>query len=100
MAANVYDVGDLVRVSAVFKNASAVATDPTAISFKYRKPSTGVVTTLVYPTDAALVRDSQGNYHVDISITEKGVWIHKFIGTGAVQAVEESNFVVKGSLIE
>lgn len=99
MNANVYDVGDLVRVSAVFKNAAGTATDPTATSIKIRKPD-GVVTTLVFGVDGALIRDSAGTFHTDISITMKGEWIHKFIGTGAVQAVEEKNFLAKPSLVE
>lgn len=99
MSANVYDIGDLVRVSAAFKNEAGVATDPTAVSVKIRKPS-GAVTTLVYGVGVELVKDSTGNYHTDISIDAKGIWIHKFIGTGAVQAVEESTFIAKPSLIE
>jgi len=99
MSANVYDVGDLVRLSAIFKNAAAVDTDPTTVSVKVRNPS-GVVTTLLYGTDAALVKDSTGNYHADITITAKGVWIHKFIGTGIVTAVEEAAFLARGSLVE
>jgi hypothetical protein len=99
MSANVYDVGDLVRISAVFKNSAGTATDPTAVSCKIRK-SDGTVTTLVYGTDVALVRDSEGNYHTDISITLKGLWMHKFIGTGAVQATEVGALLGKSSLIE
>jgi len=99
MSANVYDIGDLVRVSAVFKNTLAVATDPTTVSCKVRQPN-GTVTTLVYGVNNELVKDSTGNYHTDISVTARGIWMHKFIGTGSVQATEEKTFLVKSSLIE
>ena len=98
MSANVYDVGDLVRVSAVFKNAAGAEADPTAVSFKFRKPD-GVVTTWGVAVNQ-IVKDSDGNFHADLNITVKGVWIYKFIGTGAVQAVEEASLVVRPSLIE
>lgn len=93
MTINVYQKGDLARVTALFKNAAGTATDPTAVSFKYTKPS-GTTVTLVYLTDAGLVKDSTGNYHVDIDITEAGWWHNSFIGTGAVQAVEHAEFNV------
>ncbi|HJT63078.1 MAG TPA: hypothetical protein VJ797_15520 [Burkholderiales bacterium] len=93
MTIGVCQVGDLRRVTAVFKNDAGTATDPTAVSFKYTKPS-GTTTTLVYLTDAALVKDSTGNYHVDLSVTEAGWWHYRFIGTGAVQAVEDGEFMV------
>jgi len=98
MSANVYDVGDLVRVSAVFKNAAGVDTDPTTVSFKFRKPD-GTVTTWAV-TAGQIVKDSTGNYHADLAVTNAGEWRHRFIGTGTVTAVEENSFLVKSSLIE
>lgn len=93
MAINVVQKGDLQRVSAVFKNAAGTATDPTAVNFKYTKPA-GTTVTLVYLTDAALVKDSTGNYHVDLDVTDAGWWHYRFIGTGAVQAVDDGEFMV------
>lgn len=93
MAINVHQKGDLVRVSAAFKNDAGTAADPTTVSFRYTKPS-GTVTTLVYLTDAALVKDSVGNYHVDLDANEAGIWVHVFIGTGTVQQVQDGEFTV------
>ena len=36
--ANAYDIGDLVRVSVVFKDSSGVDADPTAVTLTIRKP--------------------------------------------------------------
>lgn len=93
---NVYQKGDLARISGVFKNAAGVATDPTTVSFKYVKPS-GIIVSLAYPADAAVVRNSAGDFYVDISVNEPGTWFYRFIGTGAVQVVEEGQFGVEAS---
>lgn len=92
-----YDLGDLVRCSAVFKNAAGTNTDPTTVTAKVKTP-TGVTTTYVYGTDVALVRDSAGNYHVDITTTEAGTWSYRFVGTGAVVQADETVFYVEASL--
>ena len=96
MAINVYKKGRLVRFSAAFTNAAGTATDPTAVTFKIRSPA-GTTTTYVYGTDAELVRDSAGNFHVDFAMTAAGDWAHRWEGTGAVVTAEESQVVVEPS---
>lgn len=95
---NLYDLGDLVRVAGTFKNTSGVTIDPTTVAFKVRAPG-GAVTTYVYPTDGALVRDSIGNYHVDVSANAAGTWRYRWESTGTGQAAEEGAFVVEGSVL-
>lgn len=80
-----YHQGDVVTISAVWTNAAAEATDPAAVFAKYRDPS-GNVETLTYGVDAALVRDSTGNYHVDVDADEAGWWGYRFYSTGTGQA--------------
>jgi hypothetical protein len=91
-----YDIGDLVRVSVTFTNMSEAVVDPTGITLKYKTPG-GVITTLTYPTDAALVRDSTGVYHADIDATEAGTWEYRFQGTGAVKAAVEGLFNIRST---
>jgi hypothetical protein len=57
--------------------------DPPALVFKVRRPS-GTVTTLTYPVDAALVRDSIGKFHVDVLFADVGNhgWSWHTGGTG------------------
>jgi hypothetical protein len=55
MSTTIYDIGDAVRCSATFKDSSNAAVNPTTVTFKYKDPS-GNVATLVYGTDAALVK--------------------------------------------
>jgi hypothetical protein len=91
-----YHVGDLVRISAAFTNAAGTAVDPTAVFAKYKDPS-GNTTTLEYLVDAALVKDSTGNYHVDIDVDEVSRWRYRFYSTGTGQAANEGSFDVKES---
>jgi hypothetical protein len=93
---NRYDIGDLVRVSAAFSDVAGAAIDPTNVAFKFKDPA-GAVTAYVYATDAALVRDSAGNYHVDVSVDSSGRWHYRWESTGAGQAAEEGQFIVDAS---
>ena len=87
-----YTLGGLLRMPATFK-VGTVLTDPTTITFKYLKPS-AVLVTLIYGTDAALVKDSTGKYHVDLDLDEAGLWKWRYWSTGAVQAAAQGDFRV------
>lgn len=94
--ANTYDKGDLVRVAAVFTNTAGTAIDPTAVLFQFRGP--GVDTTdYTYGTDTELVKDSTGNYHVDINANASGKWYYRFYATGTGQSADEDYFAVARS---
>lgn len=90
---NRYHLGDLVRVSGVFTNAVGTAVNPTVVNLSFRNPS-GNETTYIYGTDAALVKDSTGNYHVDIDADEAGIWHYRWWSTGTGQAAEAVKFIV------
>lgn len=92
MTINLYKKGQKVRCSVEFK-VNTTLTDPTAVTGKFKKPS-GTVTTYVYLTDGALVKDGVGLYHFDVTTDEKGEWSFRFEGTGACTAVEEAAFNV------
>lgn len=87
-----FDKGQLVRVSAEFQNPSTGAdVDPTTVKFDWRV-GTGTVTTYTYPT--TIVKDSVGNYHVDIDASTVGTYYWRFYGTGSNQAADEGSFEV------
>lgn len=96
MTINTYDVGGLIRCSAVFTSIAGAAVDPTVVKFKYRTPS-GTIATYTYGIDAALVKDSTGHYHVDVDATRDGMWFYRFESTGAGQAAEEHGFFIANS---
>lgn len=99
MTTNVYDVGDKIRLSAAFTDINEAAQDPGGVQFKIRDPS-GTITTYVYGTDAALVKDSTGNYHVDYLIATAGRYRYRFAGITSGQAAAENVFQVKQSELD
>lgn len=87
-----YDVGDKVRLSAAFTDENEVATDPTTVTVRYRKPDESTVVK-VHVTDAEVVKDSTGNYHIDISVDAAGKWFYRWEGTGTLEAAGDASFV-------
>lgn len=94
---NVYDLGDLAHVTVAFTTSAGVATDPTAVNFKYRLADDVAWTTLVYGVDAALVKSSVGNYYVDVNCDAVGMARYRWWSTGTGQAAVEDSFLVYDS---
>ena len=88
-----YDLGDTRRLSAAFTVAgnSPPATDPTTLTFKMREPD-GTVTTYVYVTDAEVVRDSLGNFHVDWLLAQVGRHTYRWVDTGTAAEADTGEF--------
>lgn len=94
---NKYDVGDLVEtIGRFFDRDDVTPLDPTTVSLSYRKLG-GSVTTLVYGTDAAVVKVSTGVYRCDISAASSGRWFYRWHSTGTGQGSEEVEFYVRPS---
>lgn len=93
-----YVVGTKQRVTGTFKNAAGSAADPSTIAFQYRKPGASTVT-LVYGTDAALMRSATGVYYVDLTIGdgEHGIWQYRWESTGTPATAMEGSFRVANS---
>jgi hypothetical protein len=89
---NLYAKGQTVTCSVVFK-VGATETDPTTVQFKVKPPRSEVVT-YVYGTDAELVKDDVGEYHVDVVGDIKGKWVYRFEGSGVCTAVDEAEFSI------
>lgn len=95
MATSKYDKGDLVRSAVAFTNEAGAAADPTTITFKFKVGKNGTITTYVYGVNAELVKDSVGNYHVDLAIdTDSITYYVAFYGTGALIAADRNTFTI------
>lgn len=81
-------VGTRVRYKVLFKSLANVAADPATVRFKI-KPAGGAQVTYVYPTNAELVKDSVGNYHVDYLLSIPGFWTARFEGSGTVDVASD-----------
>lgn len=94
MSIDVYDKGDLVRVSAAFTDSAGAAADPTGVTLKVIEPD-GTQTSYVYGTDAEVIKASTGNYYADIAADAAGGWHYQWAGSGAVVAVQPGQFAVQ-----
>lgn len=96
MVTEAYDIGDTRRLQCTFKDITGVVKDPTTITFNMVEPD-GVATPYVFGTDAELVKDSTGVFHVDWPITKQGRHAWSLAGTGAVAQKESDEFYAKRS---
>lgn len=92
--ANTYDIGDVVRLTANFKQANSI--DPDTVTAKVKLPN-GSTTTYTYP--ATISKDSTGNYHVDIAAAASGTHRYRWFSTGFGAASKESWFQVRTQLV-
>lgn len=91
-------VGTAVNVSVQFKaTISGALADPSAVSFKIRKPDKTTVT-YVYGVGVELVKDAVGEYHVIVLLNQKGRWDFEYVGTGGVAVVNTSSIIVDGGI--
>ena len=90
--ANIYDKGDLVRLTATF-TVSSVNSDPTAIALKVQDPS-GNEATYTYAL-GQITRTATGQYRYDLTIDETGYWYYRWEGTGAVVSAGEAHLLVR-----
>ena len=91
-----YDKGDLVRVTGTFTDSAGSATDPSVVICQYVDPS-GNTVSKTYITDAEVVKDSTGVYHLDIDADEVGSWHYRWYATGTGQSAGENSFNVRNS---
>lgn len=90
--------GDRPRLLTQFSDVEGVIADPTTVTLRVR-PQGGAEVVYVYGTDAELIKDSVGNYHLDYPVPpivphRELIFHYQWEGIGAVQAVEPGTFVV------
>ena len=93
----IFDLGELVRVPGIFLNSNGSAViDPTVVMFDYHAVALSLTTTYTYGSDAAIVKDSTGRYHVDVNTNEgSGDYFYRFYSTGTGQATGAGEFYVR-----
>ncbi len=95
--------GDVVRISATFADDAGVAADPSAVTLNVRLRKFGATSvSYIFGTDAEVVKDAVGEYHLDYSVPEispdRGLAVeYEWVGTGAVTAVEQGSFAVSNA---
>lgn len=87
------DQGQLVRLSFAFDE-DGDPFDPTDVKVSVRRPG-GKVKTYVYGTDAEVVKDSTGRYHLNLLCHLAGLWHYRgFVETSGEQCADEQQIVV------
>ena len=94
-----YPLGQKVRLSASFANASGTPTNPSAVTFQYglalvNPPPSPTATSAVFGVDAAVINDSAGRFHFDLTPPASGNYVAAAVGTGTVSAVSLIQFRV------
>ena len=93
---NSYELGNLIRVSAVFTDfLTGMPQDPDVVELSIRD-ATGTLTTYLYGVDAIIIKDGVGLYHADLDVEAAGKWYYRWWATGNGQAAKENSFTIKG----
>jgi len=91
---SMYDLGQQPRITETFTSISTgLPVDPTDITATVKKPD-GTVTTYDY-NPGAIIRDSLGVYHLDLTTDQPGTWAARIVGTGAAADVGTVTFYVR-----
>jgi hypothetical protein len=90
-------VGTAMTSTATFTTVDGgTAVDPTAIQAKWKRDGgagvAGRLTPYIYGTDAEIVKDSTGVYHIALTADAEGVWTVAWKGTGAAVVVNQDTF--------
>ena len=88
-----YDDGDRVRMTATFTDIDSVNVDPSTVTFQIRDPA-GTVVSYTYGTDAEVVKDAVGVYHVVYDLDTPGEWVYRFSSTGTGKAAATKHVFV------
>jgi hypothetical protein len=97
--ATTYDIGDLIRETGTFKNASSAAADPTKVYFSLHKPD-GAITLSTYSAGTtAITRSGAGVYYKDIPTTAQGLYEYRWHSTGTVFTASEGYFNVRAKRV-
>ena len=94
-----YIHGEKLRLTATFTDEDDAVVDPTVVTCQYQTITAGVrstITSLVYGTSAAVVKDSTGVYHVDLTLgTADVVYAYAWTATGTAVAANDGEFAVR-----
>jgi hypothetical protein len=94
-----YDLGSTARISGEMRDFGGYPLDPDVVLFSVKAPSAPTGVTYEYRLHEQLVRDSMGNYHVDLPCAEPGMWYYRWETPGTGQGAKEGQFYVKESVV-
>lgn len=87
-----YNIGDRPRCTGTIEQTDGTNIDPSVVKAWYKSPA-GVMTTLTYGTDAALMRSATGVYYFDLDVDTAGRWYYGFYSTGTGKAASDDTVI-------
>lgn len=93
MAIGAFVRGQQLRVQIAIKNGVGALVDPTGLLITVRDPAGGL-TNKIYGTDAEVVKDGTGLYHIDVDGNAEGDWHVRWEGSGVNKGAGEGLFRV------
>jgi hypothetical protein len=93
MALSTYDIGDTIRMTAVYLSTGGDFVDPTTVTFVIKDPSGVEVTRTSAST--SVTHPSTGTFYTDFIIDEQGVWRWRSYSTGNIHTAGEAEFVAR-----
>lgn len=97
--ATTYDIGDLVRETGTFKNASSAAADPTKVYLDIQTPDGAITYSTYSALTTDLTRTGTGVYYRDIPCTGSGIYEYRWHSTGTVFTAQEGYFNVRAKRV-
>lgn len=85
------------KLRVTFKDSGGTVTDPTTITFTM-KDGAGTLTSKVHVTDAEVIKESTGIYHLLYTIIVAGRHNWGWKGTGSLIAARQTSFKVQPDL--
>lgn len=82
-----YIAGNIIRLTATFRDSAGAAVDPTAVEFRVVAPGAAV-------SVVAGTRASSGEWFADVTAATPGKWAFRAVASGAVVAAAEGSFQV------
>lgn len=96
MSIEVFTPGQLIRITATFRDNAGQAADPSAVFVKVRNPA-GSITSYQYGADPEVQKSATGIYYVNVDLDAPGWWAWRWYSTGNYQAALEGRIRVKQS---
>ena len=97
--ASTYDIGDLIRETGTFKNASSANTDPTKVFLDIQKPDGAISYSTYSAGTTAITKSAAGIYYKDIPCTGQGLYEFRWHSTGTVHTAQEGYFNVRAKRV-
>jgi hypothetical protein len=89
---NRYQIGDQVRLSANFTNATNSPSDPSSINLRIVVGSVDV--NMTYPNTTAIVKAGVGSFYYDLDVASPGQFYFRWRGYGDTVAAEYHTIMV------